>query len=56
MDDVYQWHTPGLPLVAPPLVACVLTKTAVDAEAGTVGVFPGDSRTCGTMGLPVARL
>ncbi|MEC3975205.1 hypothetical protein [Amycolatopsis sp. H20-H5] len=55
-DDVYQWHTPGLPRVTPPLTACVLTRAAVDVEAGTVGVFPGDKQTCASMGLPVARL
>ncbi|MEU4667633.1 hypothetical protein AB0F91_06620 [Amycolatopsis sp. NPDC023774] len=51
-DDYYEWHSPTVP----PLVACVLTSAAVGVEAGAVGVFPGDERTCAVMGLPVANL
>ncbi|MFF4597671.1 hypothetical protein [Amycolatopsis sp. NPDC001319] len=51
-DDYYEWHSPTVP----PLVACVLTSEAVEAQAGAVAVFPGDERTCAAMGLPVADL
>jgi hypothetical protein len=35
----------------PLLVACVLTDDAVNATAGAIGVFPGDSGTCAALGL-----
>ncbi|AHH99181.1 hypothetical protein GCM10010174_49420 [Kutzneria viridogrisea] len=41
---------------APALVACVLNSHAVDAEEGSVGVFPGDEQTCANLGMAVAKI
>ncbi|MFC0434756.1 hypothetical protein [Kutzneria buriramensis] len=55
--NYYDWFPAGSGKhAAPPLVACVLDADAVDAMAGTIGVFPGDAQTCANMGLPVARI
>jgi len=50
--DTYHWR----PATIPPLVQCVLSPAAADAEAGAVAVFPGDATTCARLGLPIADL
>lgn len=49
-SNVYGFQPPEADHI-PPLVACVLTDDAVNATAGAIGVFPGDSGTCAALGL-----
>ncbi|AHH98861.1 hypothetical protein GCM10010174_47370 [Kutzneria viridogrisea] len=57
-ENAYAWQPlkpPGQVYDVPPLVACVLNSSAVQAQSGAVGVFPGNQQTCADMGLAVAQ-
>ncbi|GAA4538181.1 hypothetical protein [Amycolatopsis samaneae] len=60
-DNVYHWQPPGdspgqHQYAVPALVSCVLDSSALGAESGAVGVFPGDAATCAALGLSAARI